>query len=158
MVSRWRDSPPPRYFRRPGSRGQRLRGLLSRRSASRCEHKSMLCVIPPQCRIPLAREPSALSLRRFIANAFGLQRPGVLNITASCVHARLLHCHAHCWLTPAPHCQRSARASSQASFAPTRRAAENVNSRVCSPQAPRPSPMLDPSHPRGVFAHGDNSP
>ena len=46
-------------------------------------------LIPPQCRIPLAREPSALSLRRLIAYAsssvVGLRRLGVLNITASCV-------------------------------------------------------------------------
>jgi hypothetical protein len=72
---------------RPGQR-QRLRGWLSRRSASRCEHKSVLCVIPPHCRIPLPREPSATSLRRLIAYAssVGLRRPGVLNITASCVH------------------------------------------------------------------------
>ena len=74
---------------RPGQR-HRLRGWLSRRSASRCEHKSVLCVIPPHCRIPLPREPSATSLRRLIACAsssvVGLRRPGVLNITASCVH------------------------------------------------------------------------
>jgi hypothetical protein len=134
MASRWRDSPPSGFSADP-AHGVIGSQRLSRRSASRCEHKSMLCVIPPQCRIPLAREPSALSLRRFIANAFGLQRPGVLNITASCVHRRLLHCHAHCWLTPAPHCQRSARASSQASFAPTAPLRLNTNSRVCCPKA-----------------------
>ena len=72
---------------RPGQR-HRLRGWLSRTSASRYEHKSVLCVIPPHCRIPLSREPSATSLRRLIAYAssVGLRRPGVLNITASCVH------------------------------------------------------------------------
>lgn len=80
----------PRFFPQTRLNRSSARGWLSRRSASRCEHKSVLCVIPPHCRIPLAREPSATSLRRLIAYAscVGLRRPGVLNITASCVHTR----------------------------------------------------------------------
>lgn len=48
------------------------------------------------------------------------------------------------------------RASSQASFAPTpplrMMASAARTSRVCLPQSPRPSPMLDPSRPRGIVA------
>lgn len=128
------------------------RGWLSRTSASRCEHKSVLCVIPPQCRIPLPREPSALSPRRLIAYAssVGLRRPGVLNITASCVHSRLLHCHTHC----SPHLAlvRAVRAPVRRHRSrQLRRSPEKEQPGLLTP-SPRPTPMLDPFRPQVVFA------
>ena len=105
-----------------------LRGGLSRRMLPGPTHKSCYVLIPPQCRIPLGRgNPRHWGPRRLIANAssslVGFRRPGVLNITASCVQSRLLHCHAHCSLIPAPLHSGSARASSQASFPPALRSA-----------------------------------
>ena len=139
------------------------RGWLSLRMLPGVTHKCCYVLIPPHCRIPLPREPSATSLRHLIANAsssvVGLRRPGVLNITASCVHtgcftvtltaSRIPH--------PARGCPRRV-----AVIAPARRhpranctarlelANATRTSRVCSTPKPPPIPDARPlPSPRG---------
>jgi len=115
---------------RPNTNRARQIGLRSVRDChegcSRFQTQELLSAVPPRCRIPLAREPSAhgdpaassqASCRG--RNTVGLRRPGALKITASCVQrpwpARDAPCFRPAALTLRP--RRSAQCSRQAVLA-----------------------------------------
>jgi hypothetical protein len=121
-----------------------------------------LSSIPPQCRIPLAREPlgtwvPAASSHTVRASQRTLRRPGVSKITASCVQTSgcftgTVRASPDLALVRAAFA-RTHRASSQASFTPTPPTPTFQSvTRVCSAPKPPPIPVAPrplPS-PRGL--------
>ena len=135
----------------------------------RLQTQELLSIVPPQCRIPLTREPSAPGTPPPPAYSHqSIRRPGSLKITAPCVHRACRVCHGGCSAAPRPprpasnpprqplphpsrqfirHSLRRRRTPHSASDS-VRRARERRQPN------PRPSPNArPPSIPKGVCAH-----